>query len=1168
MRPNRSYSSTSKSRQAGFSLVWASVLLTVGAIIMASVIPGQGAGDFNAKSIATMLKLQRIEEATRAFMTLNSRRPCPADGQYAVGNIYFGVEAASAGTCTGSTPAAPFGPDAGTGNVVGGVVPTKSLGVPDDYAFDEWGRRITYVVDRRATSIGACYNLMKSISLGTSTSAIQIETTTGGTVLDTPTAAYISHGPDGHGAFPAAGSLVTGRINSGSTNQDQNTNAGSSNDGNMTYSTSYFTGVKVQKPKTTGFDDLVYYRQDLKSICCLGSSCAPTGFSGSGVSASDLAGSSLAVGDVNGDGIPDLIIGAPGRNSNAGVVYVVFGTKAGFPDPLPLSTLNGSNGFELDGVTSGDLVGTSLAVGDINHDGTSDIIIGAPGRNGSAGSAYVIYGGTTRKDGTAWSSCPCTLSGTFTNGTNGFRLDGQIGSGAGTSVAAGDVYGHNNGTKDVVIGAPGNNSNTGSVYIGYGGTAMMDGTAWTACPCQLPLGTVLYDTFSTNGSLGSHTMDIGSGWNPYCGAWAISGNPGNGIADVTATCGSQTNLAFANANSATVTETAKITLSGYGTGVAGLIGRASWNGGGYWNGMFAAEISLSGGSGDPDHISIWEDKLGSWAEKATTSCGGTYAFYPAGATYNVNVVYSGNTITASTVSNFGPCSVTYTSPTGDFNTATYFGLMNEITGGNEPESKFDNFQVVNISVADGFELDGANSGDKVGTSVAAGDVNADGKADIIIGAPGFSSSKGATYVVFGSSSLTGSYTLGQMITSGTNGFELDGQASDSAGTSVATGDINGDGTADIIIGAPGHNSNTGAVYSVFGGTTMKDGTSWTICPCTLPIGTSLLYDTFTDVIGTTFLQNHPMNIGSGWSIWPYSNPTMGTATNGTRAHPVMNDYQTGYGPNLAWANGGQQNVIVSAVVQPTDPSDNTTMGVFGRYTHINSCNEVAALLDAQHSTFNLYECMTGTGYTLATVPFPYAVGTYTINLKFNGSTASATITGNGMYASIPSTAIDVSMNGTQYGLFDPRTTEYFDNFVTFGGSGVATNGFEIDGAAISDKAGTSVTVGDVNADGYGDIIIGAPGHNSSTGAAYAIFGAASGWSSTMNVSALTGSNGFELDGISASDLLGTAVATGDINNDGKNDFIVGAPGRSSSAGAIYIDFGKKTWTTPISASGL
>src|SRR5690242_8346084 len=92
-------------------------------------------------------------------MAFNGRRPCPADGQYAINNANFGVEAATPGTCTGSTPAAPFGPDAGTSYVVGGTIPTKTLNISDDYAFDGWGRRMTYVVDTRATKASTCYTL-------------------------------------------------------------------------------------------------------------------------------------------------------------------------------------------------------------------------------------------------------------------------------------------------------------------------------------------------------------------------------------------------------------------------------------------------------------------------------------------------------------------------------------------------------------------------------------------------------------------------------------------------------------------------------------------------------------------------------------------------------------------------------------------------------------------------------------------------------------------------------------------------------------------------------------------------------------------------------------------------------------------------------------------------
>ena len=133
---------TGSPKQAGFSLIVVSILLTVGALIFVSVLPGQEAGDVNIKMANNTKKLERVEEAMRGFMAANGRRPCPADGQYAINTANFGKEAAIAGTCTGSTPAAPLGPDAGTGYVVGGVIPTRSLGLSDDYQFDEFGRRL------------------------------------------------------------------------------------------------------------------------------------------------------------------------------------------------------------------------------------------------------------------------------------------------------------------------------------------------------------------------------------------------------------------------------------------------------------------------------------------------------------------------------------------------------------------------------------------------------------------------------------------------------------------------------------------------------------------------------------------------------------------------------------------------------------------------------------------------------------------------------------------------------------------------------------------------------------------------------------------------------------------------------------------------------------------
>src|SRR5260221_399893 len=99
-----------------------------------------------------------------------------------------------------------------------------------------------------------------------------------------------------------------------------------------------------------------------------------------GVSAGDYSGYSVAsAGDINGDGLSDLIIGAyaadPGGRTNAGSSFVVFGTRSGFGSVLELSALNGINGFRINGVSADDLSGVSLAsAGDINGDGLSDLI--------------------------------------------------------------------------------------------------------------------------------------------------------------------------------------------------------------------------------------------------------------------------------------------------------------------------------------------------------------------------------------------------------------------------------------------------------------------------------------------------------------------------------------------------------------------------------------------------------------------------------------------------------------------------------------------------------------------------------------------------------------------------------------------------------------------------
>ena len=92
-----------------------------------------------------------------------------------------------------------------------------------------------------------------------------------------------------------------------------------------------------------------------------------------------------------------------------------------------------------------------------------------------------------------------------------------------------------------------------------------------------------------------------------------------------------------------------------------------------------------------------------------------------------------------------------------------------------------------------------------------------------------------------------------------------------------------------------------------------------------------------------------------------------------------------------------------------------------------------------------------------------------------------------------------------------------------------SNGFRIDGAVVADYLGESVNnAGDVNGDGFDDLIIGAIGadpHGKSSGSSYVVFGKASGFDATLNVSTLDGKNGFRLDGEARIDFSGEPVSS-------------------------------------------
>jgi Ca2+-binding RTX toxin-like protein len=490
-------------------------------------------------------------------------------------------------------------------------------------------------------------------------------------------------------------------------------------------------------------------------------------------------------------------------------------------------------------------------------------------------------------------------------------------------------------------------------------------------------------------------------------------------------------------------------------------------------------------------------------------------------------------------------------------------------------------ELSSLNGSNGFKISGQAEFEYSGVSVSdAGDINGDGIDDIVIGAIGASpngSSSGATYVVFGTSD---GFDVELELSSldGTNGFKINGEAAyDFSGLSEAAGDINGDGIDDLVISArlAGPNGNaSGASYVIFGSATpfqsefelsdLDGANGFKIngeaigdeSGVSVSGAGDINGDGFDDlVIGANRADpNGRSSAGATYVVFGSEDPFQSTlelsslnGANGFQINGVATSDQSGISVSRAGdVNGdGIDDLIIGA--HNADPNSRSNSGatyvVFGSQEPFGADLNLSTLDGSNGFRINGETAQDLSGFSVS------AAG------DFNGDgIADIVIGARGADPNGKSSA------GATYVVFGSR--EPFGgnlNLSALDGS----NGFQINGEVASDLSGFSVSAaGDINGDGFDDIIIGAYAaspNGTRSGASYVVFGSDSDFGATLELSNLDGTTGFKLNGVAASDLSGQSVSgAGDVNGDGFDDIIIGANGASpteNNSGASYVVFG-------------
>ena len=761
-----------------------------------------------------------------------------------------------------------------------------------------------------------------------------------------------------------------------------------------------------------------------------------------------LGHSVASAGDVNGDGYGDVVVGDGHLFGDSVTVWLYEGSALGLATEPSWTSSEGD---------AGDDYGYSAAgAGDVNGDGYSDVIVGEP----RADKVYVFHG---------------SASGLST--TAAWIESGEAGSFGWSVASAGDV--NRDGFDDVIIGAPSldngsNNEGRAYVYLGSA-SGLATEPAWTDESDQ---------HFASFGWSVASAGDVnGDGYGDVIGGapYFDLGEPNEGIAVLYLGSASGLSTSFDWVADPDLAQTH------YGTSVASA---GDVNGDGFGDVIVGAP--QYGGSGDDPNGGRAFLYLGSPSGLGTSAewIGEGFNFGEFGSFFGDSVASAGDI-------------------DGD-------GYSDVIVGAREFDNGESNVgaaflyrgSAAALATEAAWTTDFGHEFDRVGSSIAsAGDVNADGYADVLVGNPnmdwGQFPAVGGAFLYLGSSSGPEEVATWSIVGD---------QVGSGLGSALSAGDVDGDGFDDAIIGAwlfDNGESDEGAAF-VYAGTStgLASTPSWTVegNQANAFLGYSLACAG--DVNGDGFLD-----VIAG--AWGYDN---GHSREGLAL--VWHGTPTGLSTTPSWSLEGEAtNVALGAKVAGAGDVDG---------------DGFSDVVLSRASEFHLHR---GSSQGLASTSSWSASGAGRVASggDVNGDGFSDLVTGN------PGEFTDDGFAQLYLGSANgPSTTP---DWIEYGGIWFG-------------RFGNSVsTAGDVDGDGYSDVIIGAPGNPEQFAAelAHVYLGSASGLASSP---VWTESDPDVTE-------FGTAVAgAGDVDGDGYGDVMIGAPlwdGRGQAL--VYLgNEGRGGWT--------